>query len=80
MSSFWKSINYTDLGFDYRRNIYDIGSSPSYVWIDVGTQIIPVYAYGEEINKKNEIDLDESDLINWGSYSGGRSGKSLDIT
>ena len=49
VSSYWRNLDYTDLGFEFRRTIYDIGSSPSYMWIDVGTQIFPVYAYGAKI-------------------------------
>ena len=80
VSSYWRNLNYTDLGFDFRRNIYDIGSSPSYMWIDVGTQILPVYAFGTKISDNNEIDESEIDLIKWGHYSNGRSGESLDIS
>ena len=80
VSSYWRNIDYTDLGFDFRRTIYDIGSSPSYIWIDVGTQIVPVYSYGAKVPKKSEIDESEIDLIKWGNYSNGRSGSSLDIS
>ena len=80
VSSYWRNLNYTDLGFDFRRTIYDIGSSPSYMWIDVGTQILPVYAFGTKISDNNEIDESEIDLIKWGHYSNGRSGESLDIS
>ena len=80
VSSYWRNLNYTDLGFDFRRTIYDIGSSPSYIWIDVGTQILPVYAFGTKISDNNEIDESEIDLIKWGHYSNGRSGESLDIS
>ena len=58
----------------------DIGSSPSYMWIDVGTQIYPVNAHGEGISEVVEIDFSESDLIKWGNYSKGRSGELLDIS
>ena len=80
VSSYWRNLNYTDLGFDFRRTIYDIGSSPSYMWIDVGTQILPVYAFGAKISDNKEIDESEIDLIKWGHYSNGRSGESLDIS
>jgi len=80
VSSYWRNLSYTDLGFDYRRTIYDIGSSPSYIWIDMGTQIYPVFAHGARIPENEEIDFTESDLIVWGSYSKGRSGEALDIS
>jgi len=80
VASYWWNLRYTDLGFDFRRTIYDIGSSPSYVWIDIGTQIYPVYAHGSAIPQDEEIDFSESDLIEWASYSKGRSGEALDIS
>ena len=80
VGSYWRNLSYSDLGFDFRRTIYDIGSSPSYIWIDMGTQIYPVYAHGSGIPEDEEIDFTESDLIKWGHYSKGRSGESLDIS
>ncbi|MBC8311018.1 MAG: hypothetical protein H8E72_01825 [Candidatus Marinimicrobia bacterium] len=77
---YWKSVYYSDLGFDFRRTIYDIGSSPSYIWLDMGTQIIPVYPIGIKISDNKEIDESEINLINWGHYSQGRSGELLDIS
>jgi len=80
VASYWRNLTYTELGFDFRRTIYDIGSSPSYMWIDLGTQIYPVYPFGAKISDNENIDESELDLIKWGNYSNGRSGESLDIS
>ena len=77
---YWKTLNHSDLGLDFRRTIYDIGSSPSYIWIDVGTQILPVHPSGVKISEDKKIDESEFNLIQWGHYSRGRSGELLDIS
>ena len=80
VSSSWRNLTSSDLGFNLVRPVYDIGSSPSYIWIDFGTDIIPLHPYGNLISDNTEIDFSEIDLIKWGKYSLGRSGQSLDIS
>ena len=80
VSSYWRNLSSAELGFSYVRPIYDIGSSPSYVWLDFGTEIYPLYSYGKGISDGDLIDFSESNLIDWGEYSNGRSGKLLDIS
>ncbi len=59
--------------------INDIGSSPNYIWLDVGGYFLAIEsAIG--IKTTDEIDYTEQDLITWGNSRFGRSGETLDVS
>jgi hypothetical protein len=79
VSSYWRELNLRDLGINNVYEINDIGSSPNYIWLDVGGYFLAIEsAIG--IKTTDEIDYTEQDLITWGNSRFGRSGETLDVS
>ena len=75
----YRELSISDL-IDYNLSIIDdIGSSPNYIWIRNGNNIVPVDSFSGRFVKLQEA-LDESKYINWGSSMYGDAGKNIDIS
>ena len=80
LSSFsYRELSVSDL-IDYNLSIIDdIGSSPNYIWLRNGNNIVPIDSFSGRVEKIQDA-LDESKYIIWGSSMYGEAGKNIDIS
>jgi hypothetical protein len=79
VSSYWNELyNYNlEIPSGYITNI---GSSSSYVWLEIGFSIYPIYGNGVKISDNEEINSSEVDFIEWSSYHHGQGSENIDIS
>ena len=80
LSSFsYRELSISDL-IDYNLSIIDdIGSSPNYIWLRNGNNIVPIDSFSGRFVELQEA-LDESKYVKWGSSMYGSAGKDIDIS
>ncbi len=79
VSSYWNELYNYNLNIP-SGNITNIGSSSSYVWLEIGFSVYPIYGNGTKISDNEEINSNEIDFIEWSSYHQGKGSENIDIS
>ena len=79
VSSHWNELYNYNLEIP-SGNITNIGSSFSYVWLEIGFSIYPIYGNGLKISDNEEFNSSEVDFIEWSSYHHGQGIEDINIS